>query len=130
MVRLFTARTLAGIIGPRKLRVRQDQYFRAVRPMLEYVQRAQENGSITDQVNLNGRSAQPVQPGRIVAISVLVETLQVLFRTLAPKRCDCVGNSHDLWRELRHGVQCCAPFSGGAAVAFRRFWQCTGANQS
>ena len=39
---------LAGIVGPRKLPVRRDQYFQAVRPLSEYVRLAQENGSITD----------------------------------------------------------------------------------
>ncbi|WP_312417916.1 DUF2958 domain-containing protein [Comamonas sp.] len=39
---------LAGIVGPRKLPVRRDQYFRAVRPLSEYVRLAQEDGSIPD----------------------------------------------------------------------------------
>ncbi|UKI09730.1 DUF2958 domain-containing protein [Variovorax paradoxus] len=39
---------LAGIVGPRKLPVRRDRYFQAVRPLSEYVRLAQENGSITD----------------------------------------------------------------------------------
>lgn len=39
---------LAGIVGPRKLPVRRDRYFRAARPLSEYVRLAQENGSITD----------------------------------------------------------------------------------
>jgi len=39
---------LAGIVGPRKLPVRQDRYFQAVRPLSEYVRLAQLNGSITD----------------------------------------------------------------------------------
>jgi hypothetical protein len=39
---------LAGIVGPRELPVRRDRYFRAVRPLSEYVRLAQENGAITD----------------------------------------------------------------------------------
>lgn len=39
---------LTGIVGPRKLPVRRDRYFRAVRPLSEYVRLAQENGAITD----------------------------------------------------------------------------------
>ncbi|MGQ5315346.1 DUF2958 domain-containing protein [Xanthomonas arboricola pv. corylina] len=39
---------LAGIVGPRKMPVRRDRYFRAARPLSEYVRLAQENGSITD----------------------------------------------------------------------------------
>lgn len=39
---------LAGIVGPRKLPVRRDRYFQAVRPLSEYVRLAQENGAITD----------------------------------------------------------------------------------
>ncbi|HFH3981582.1 TPA: DUF2958 domain-containing protein, partial [Pseudomonas aeruginosa] len=39
---------LAGIVGPRKLPVRRDRYFQAVRPLSEYVRLAQENDAITD----------------------------------------------------------------------------------
>nr|BAH90055.1 hypothetical protein [uncultured bacterium]BAH90317.1 putative lipoprotein [uncultured bacterium]BAH90487.1 putative lipoprotein [uncultured bacterium] len=39
---------LAGVVGPRKLPVRRDRYFQAVRPLSEYVRLAQENGAITD----------------------------------------------------------------------------------
>ena len=39
---------LAGIVGPRKLPVRRDRYFQALRPLSEYVRLAQENGAITD----------------------------------------------------------------------------------
>ena len=39
---------LAGIVGPRELPVRRDQYFQAARPLSEYVRLAQENGAITD----------------------------------------------------------------------------------
>lgn len=39
---------LASIVGPRKLPVRRDRYFQAARPLAEYVQRAQESGSIND----------------------------------------------------------------------------------
>ncbi|XFP42403.1 DUF2958 domain-containing protein (plasmid) [Klebsiella pneumoniae] len=39
---------LSGIVGPRKLPVRRDRYFQAVRPLSEYVRLAQLNGSITD----------------------------------------------------------------------------------
>lgn len=39
---------LASIVGPRKQPVMRDRYFRAVRPLSEYVRLAQENGSITD----------------------------------------------------------------------------------
>lgn len=39
---------LASIVGPRKQPVMHDPYFRAARPLSEYVRLAQENGSITD----------------------------------------------------------------------------------
>ncbi|WP_313459230.1 DUF2958 domain-containing protein [Achromobacter sp.] len=39
---------LAGIVGPRKMPVRRDRYFQAVRPLSEYVRLAQESGSISD----------------------------------------------------------------------------------
>ncbi|EQA6233006.1 DUF2958 domain-containing protein [Enterobacter hormaechei] len=39
---------LAGIVGPRKLPVRRDRYFQALRPLSEYVRLAQESGAITD----------------------------------------------------------------------------------
>ncbi|MBA0263992.1 DUF2958 domain-containing protein [Stenotrophomonas maltophilia] len=39
---------LAGIVGPRKLPVRRDRHFQAVRSLSEYVRLAQENGAITD----------------------------------------------------------------------------------
>jgi len=65
-----------------------------------------------------------------VTISVLAKTWQVLIRMLAPGWCAPDQNSHDARREIRHGVQCCTPFPGGAVVAFRRFRQCTGANLS
>lgn len=39
---------LAGIVGPRKLPVRRDRYFQAMRPLSEYVRLAQENDAITD----------------------------------------------------------------------------------
>lgn len=39
---------LASIVGPRKQPVMRDRYFRAARPLSEYVRLAQENGSITD----------------------------------------------------------------------------------
>ena len=39
---------LAGIVGPRKLPVRRDRYFQAVRPLSEYVRLAQKNGAIPD----------------------------------------------------------------------------------
>lgn len=39
---------LASIVGPRKQAVMRDRYFRAVRPLSEYVRLAQINGSITD----------------------------------------------------------------------------------
>lgn len=39
---------LASIVGPRKLPVRRDRYFQALRPLSEYVRLAQENGAITD----------------------------------------------------------------------------------
>ncbi|HCV40726.1 TPA: DUF2958 domain-containing protein [Pseudomonas putida] len=41
----FKLSDLAGIVGPRKLPVRRDRYFR---PLSEYVRLAQENGAITD----------------------------------------------------------------------------------
>ncbi len=39
---------LASIVGPNKLPVARDRYFRAVRPLSEYLRLAQENGSILD----------------------------------------------------------------------------------
>ncbi|MBH1449356.1 DUF2958 domain-containing protein [Stenotrophomonas maltophilia] len=39
---------LADIVGPRKMRVRRNRYFRATRPLSEYVRLAQENDSIPD----------------------------------------------------------------------------------
>ena len=39
---------LASIVGPNKQRVMRDRYFKAVRPLSEYLRLAQENGSITD----------------------------------------------------------------------------------
>lgn len=39
---------LASIVGPNKLPVRRDRYFKAVRPLSEYLRLAQENGSILD----------------------------------------------------------------------------------
>ena len=39
---------LASIVGPNKLPVMRDRYFKAVRPLSEYLRLAQENGSILD----------------------------------------------------------------------------------
>ncbi|GAB2468673.1 hypothetical protein GCM10027082_20240 [Comamonas humi] len=39
---------LASIVGPNKQPVMRDRYFKAVRPLSEYLRLAQENGSITD----------------------------------------------------------------------------------
>ena len=39
---------LASIVGPNKQPVMRDRYFRAVRPLSEYLRLAQENGSILD----------------------------------------------------------------------------------
>jgi len=39
---------LASIVGPRKQPVMRDRYFKAVRPLSEYLRLAQENGSIVD----------------------------------------------------------------------------------
>jgi len=39
---------LAGIVGPRQRPIRRDLYFRATRPLSEYVQLAQRDGSIPD----------------------------------------------------------------------------------
>ena len=39
---------LASIVGPSKQPVMRDRYFRAVRPLSEYLRLAQENGSILD----------------------------------------------------------------------------------
>ncbi|MBN7865803.1 DUF2958 domain-containing protein [Pseudomonas aeruginosa] len=39
---------LAGIVGPNEQPVMRDRYFQATRPLSEYVQLAQENGSTTD----------------------------------------------------------------------------------
>lgn len=39
---------LAGIVGPRQQPIQRDLYFRASRPLSEYVRRAQIDGSISD----------------------------------------------------------------------------------
>ena len=39
---------LASIVGPSRLPVLRDRYFKAVRPLSEYLRLAQENGSIVD----------------------------------------------------------------------------------
>lgn len=39
---------LAGIVGPRQRPILRDLYFRAARPLSEYVQLAQREGSIPD----------------------------------------------------------------------------------
>ena len=39
---------LASIVGPSKQPVMRDRYFRAVRPLSEYLRLAQENGSVLD----------------------------------------------------------------------------------
>ena len=39
---------LAGIVGPRKRPILRDKYFRASRPLSEYVRLAQRDGSIPD----------------------------------------------------------------------------------
>lgn len=39
---------LASIVGPNKQPVLRDRYFKAVRPLSEYLRLAQENGSILD----------------------------------------------------------------------------------
>ena len=39
---------LAGIVGPRHRPIQRDLYFRASRPLSEYVRRAQIDGSIPD----------------------------------------------------------------------------------
>ncbi|MNV79729.1 hypothetical protein D3C71_1732960 [compost metagenome] len=39
---------LASIVGPGQQPVMRDLYFRAVRPLSEYLRLAQENGSILD----------------------------------------------------------------------------------
>ncbi|MBS0597130.1 MAG: DUF2958 domain-containing protein [Proteobacteria bacterium] len=39
---------LASIVGPSRLPVLRDRYFKAVRPLSEYLRLAQENGSIID----------------------------------------------------------------------------------
>ena len=39
---------LASIVGPNKLPVMRDRYFKAVRPLSEYLRLAQENGSVLD----------------------------------------------------------------------------------
>lgn len=39
---------LASIVGPNKQPVMRDRYFKAVRPLSEYLRLAQENGSILD----------------------------------------------------------------------------------
>jgi len=39
---------LASIVGPRQQPVMRDRYFKAVRPLSEYLRLAQENGSIID----------------------------------------------------------------------------------
>ena len=44
-VRLFD---LASIVGPRQQPVMRDRYFKAVRPLSEYLRLAQEDGSVPD----------------------------------------------------------------------------------
>ncbi|ACQ95756.1 hypothetical protein M218_04585 [Burkholderia pseudomallei MSHR338] len=39
---------LASIVGPRQQPVMRDRYFRAVRPLSEYLRLAEENGSVLD----------------------------------------------------------------------------------
>ncbi len=39
---------LASIVGPRQQPVMRDRYFKAVRPLSEYLRLAQENGSVVD----------------------------------------------------------------------------------
>ena len=39
---------LESIVGPNKQPVMRDRYFRAVRPLSEYLRLAQENGSVLD----------------------------------------------------------------------------------
>lgn len=39
---------LASIVGPRQQPVMRDRYFRAVRPLSEYLRLAQDNGSVLD----------------------------------------------------------------------------------
>lgn len=39
---------LASIVGPRQQPVMRDRYFRAVRPLSEYLRLAKENGSVLD----------------------------------------------------------------------------------
>ncbi|MCG8991708.1 DUF2958 domain-containing protein [Laribacter hongkongensis] len=39
---------LAGIVGPRQRPIQRDLYFRATRPLSEYVRPAQTDGSIPD----------------------------------------------------------------------------------
>ena len=39
---------LASIVGPRQQPVVRDRYFRAVRPLSEYLRLARENGSVLD----------------------------------------------------------------------------------
>ena len=39
---------LTSIVGPSKQPVMRDRYFRAVRPLSEYLRLAQENGSVLD----------------------------------------------------------------------------------
>lgn len=44
----FKLSDLECIVGPNKQPVMRDRYFRAVRPLSEYLRLAQENGSILD----------------------------------------------------------------------------------
>jgi len=39
---------LASIVGPRKQPVMRDRFFRAARPLSEYLRLAEENGGVTD----------------------------------------------------------------------------------
>ena len=39
---------LASIVGPNKQPILRDRYFKAVRPLSEYLRLAQENGAIVD----------------------------------------------------------------------------------
>ena len=40
---------LASIVGPNKQPILRDRYFKAVRPLSEYLRLAQENGAIVDR---------------------------------------------------------------------------------
>ena len=71
---------LAGIVGPRHRPIQRDLYFRASRPLSEYVRRAQIDGSIPDLSIRMARCGGPSRHRpfrRIVSFLVWLMTLAI-----------------------------------------------------